>query len=157
MANQLLLIEDVDDLGRSGDIVTVKPGYARNYLLPQKKALVADKGTIRMQAKLQEERAKQAVIDRRDAEALSSRLNGMELSITVKVDPEGHMYGSVAATDIVQLFGEQGVQLEKKNVVLAQPIKALGSHNLSLRLKEGVPAMFTLHVISDVPLPKSEG
>ncbi len=60
MRNQLLLIEDVEDLGRSGDVVSVKPGYSRNYLLPQKKAVVADKFTLRLQAKLKEERSKRA-------------------------------------------------------------------------------------------------
>ena len=67
MQNQLLLIKDVDSVGRSGDIVTVRPGYARNFLLPQKLAVVADKYTLKLQAKLQEERAKQAEVDTKEA------------------------------------------------------------------------------------------
>jgi large subunit ribosomal protein L9 len=152
---QLLLIEDVDDLGRSGEIVKVRPGYARNYLL-KKRAVLADKGTLRMQARLQEERAKRAEVDKKEAEVLASRLNGMELVIKVKIDPEGHMYGSVSASDIVQLFDAQGVALERRNVVLHQPIKALGVHNLTLKLKEGVPANFTLKVESETPLPEKK-
>ena len=81
MANQFLLIEDVDALGRSGDVVKAKPGYARNFLLPQKKAVIADKHTLRMQAKLKEEREKQAVLDRGEAEKLAERINGMSLTI----------------------------------------------------------------------------
>ena len=153
MGNHLLLIEDVDDLGRSGDVVTVKPGYARNFLLPQKKAVVADKFTLRMQARLQEERAKRAAVDRKDAEVLAERISAKVMEITVKVDPEGHMYGSVSALDIVHLFEEEGISLEKKSVLLAHPIKSLGRHQVSLRLKEGVPASFTLQVNSDIPLP----
>src|SRR5574338_163192 len=99
MGNQLLLIEDVDDLGRSGDVVSVKPGFARNFLLPQKKAVVADKFTLRMQARLKEERAKRAEIDKKEAVVLAERIAPMELSIVVKVDPDGHMYGSVTALD----------------------------------------------------------
>lgn len=157
MKNQLLLIEDVDDLGRSGDVVSVKPGYARNFLVPQKKAVVADKYTLRLQTKLREERAKKAVVDKAEAEVLAERLNGMVLTIEVKVDPEGHMYGSVTALDIIRLFEEQHqIVLEKRNVVLPQPIKTLGSRELQLKLKEGVPAAFTLNVVSDVPLPAAE-
>lgn len=153
MANQLLLVEDVDDLGRSGDVVKVKPGYARNFLLPRKKAVIAGKHTLRMQAKLKEERAKLAEVDKKEAEVLSRQIEPMALSITVKVDPEGHMYGSVSATDIVGLFEKEGIRLEKRNVVLPHPIKELGVHKVNLKLKEGVPATFTLNVESDIPLP----
>jgi large subunit ribosomal protein L9 len=152
MSNQLLLIEDVDDLGRSGDLVKVKPGYARNFLIPQKKALVADKKTLRMQVRLKEERTKLAAVDKLESEGLSERIKGMTLSIEVKIDPEGHMYGSVAALDIVRLFQNEGIALEKRHVILTHPIKTLGAHHIHLRLKEGVPADFTLQVVSDVPV-----
>lgn len=149
MANQLLLIEDVDDLGRSGDIVSVKPGYARNFLLPQKKAVIADKFTLRMQARLQEERKKQAAVDKTAAEELAARIQGSVLTIHVKVDPDGHMYGSVTATDIARLFANDGITVDRKQVVLLQPIKQLGSHQIQLRLKEGVPAQVQLDIVSE--------
>lgn len=152
MGNQLLLIEDVEDLGRSGDVVKVKPGYSRNFLLPQKKAVIAGKHTLRMQAKLKEERAKLAEVDKKESEELARQIEAMALSITVKVDPEGHMYGSVSAVDIVALFESQGIRLEKRNVAIAHPIKELGVHKVTLKLKEGVPATFTLNVESDIPL-----
>ncbi len=154
MSNQFLLIEDVETLGRSGDIVSVKPGYARNFLLPKKRAVVVTKQTLRMQAHLQEERAKRALNDRKASEELAERLQGMTLEIEVKVDPEGHMYGSVSAMDIVKLFAEKEVQLERHNVLLPQPLKQLGTHNLTLRLKEGVTMPFVLVINSDIPLPK---
>lgn len=157
MGNQLLLIEDVDDLGRSGDVVSVKPGFARNFLIPRKKAVVADKFTLRMQARLKEERAKRALIDKKDAEILAERIGVMELEITVKVDPEGHMYGSVSAIDIVKLFENEGIELEKRNVALPHPIKEIGEHKVQLKLKEGVPASFSLKVKSDIVIqPKAQ-
>jgi large subunit ribosomal protein L9 len=159
MRNQLLLVEDVDDLGRSGDIVSVKPGFARNFLLPQSKAVVADKFTLRMQAKLQKERAERAAVDRQEAESLANQLEGKELSIEVKVDPDGHMYGSVAAMDIVHLLEKEGIQLEKRNVALVAPIKTLGSHPIQLKLKEGVPSQIMLHVYCEgyiPPAPEAE-
>ena len=151
MGNQLLLIEDVEDLGKKGEIVAVKPGYARNFLLPQQKAVIADKYTLRLQARLLEERAKQAVVDKKEAEGLAERINGMQLSIEVKVDAEGHMYGSVSVADILRLFEKEGIVLTRRSVLLAQPIKALGQATLNLKLKEGVPASCTLHVIREIP------
>jgi len=149
MQNQLLLVQDVDNLGRSGDIVKVKPGYARNFLLPQKKAVVANKFTLRLQSKLKEERIKQAAMDKEEAELLARQLEGKVLVTEVKVDPDGHMYGSVAAIDIVRLFADEQIALDKKHVVLPHPIKALGAYPITLKLKEGVPAQITLHIIAE--------
>lgn len=157
MKNQLLLIEDVEDVGRSGDVVSVKPGYARNFLLPKKKAVVADKHTLTWQAKLKEERSKRAEVDRKEAEALSESINGMVHTIVVKVDPEGHMYGSVTATDIVKLFADQGIEIQRRNVVLLLPIKETGVYDINLRLKEGVPATFTLKVFSEAQHKEEAG
>src|SRR5689334_17894347 len=99
MANKLLLMKDVEELGRSGDVVSVKPGYARNYLLPQGFAVLADKKALKMQARLQEERRKKAVEDKKEAEELAQAIDGVTLTTIVKVDHEGHMYGSVSAHD----------------------------------------------------------
>ncbi|ADI38185.1 50S ribosomal protein L9 [Waddlia chondrophila 2032/99] len=150
MATQLLLIEDVEDLGRSGDVVSVKPGYARNFILPKGLGIIADKNALRMQARLQEERQKRAAEDRSEAEALAKVIEGATLTAVVKVDAEGHMYGSVASLDIVHLMQEQkSILIEKKNVQLKHPIKTTGVHQIPLRLKEGVEASFTLKVISE--------
>ena len=153
MRNQLLLLEDVDDLGRSGDIVTVKPGYSRNFLVPQKKAVVADKFTLRMQAKLKDERSKRAEVDRQESESLAAKLDGYHLSIEVKVDPDGHMYGSVTAQDIARMLENDGMIVDRRSIVLLQPIKTLGEHPIQLKLKEGVPAQITLHVIYEGYIP----
>ncbi|MBS0620113.1 MAG: 50S ribosomal protein L9 [Verrucomicrobia bacterium] len=154
--NQLLLLKDVDSLGRKGDVVRAKPGYARNFLIPQQMAVVADKFTLRMQAKLKEERAKQAEVDRKDAEALAQKIDGKTFTIEVKVDPDGHMYGSVSTLDIVRLLEQEGFTVERRNIVLAHPIKTLGVHALQLKLKEGVPASITLKVMSDIQILQGE-
>lgn len=148
-AQQLLLLKDVDGLGRSGEVVSVKPGYARNFLLPQKLCVIADKFTLRMQAKLKEERAKQAIVDKSAAEKLAAEIHGKEFTIRVKVDPEGHLYGSVSALDIAHALKESNFDLEKKNVILPHPIKTLGVQEISLRLKEGVLAQIKLNIESD--------
>lgn len=151
MKQQFLLLEDVEDVGRSGEIISAKPGFARNYLLPQKKAVMASEHTLRMQARLQEERAKKALVDKKDAEELSTRIGGMTLTIAVKVDPEGNMYGSVSPMDIVHLFEKEGIKLDKKSILLPHPIKELGVKQLTLRLQEGVTCSYTLNVVSEAP------
>lgn len=149
MTTYVLLIEDVDDLGRSGDIVSVRPGYARNFLIPQRRALVANANARRMQARLKEERAKKAVADRESSEALSQQIEGVVLKIEVKVDPDGHMYGSVSSNDVLRLLKEEGYELEKRSVQLAHSIKETGKHRIDLRLKEGISAFVYLNIVPE--------
>lgn len=149
MKQQYLLIEDVEDVGRSGELISAKPGFARNYLLPQQKAVPASAHTLRMQAKLVEERAKKAAVDRKEAEEHAAKLEGMVLQITVKVDPEGHMYGSVGSTDIIELFAKQGIKVDRRNIGLNKPIKEVGVHQMTLKLKEGVTCGYSLQIIGE--------
>lgn len=153
MAQKLLLLEDVEALGRSGDVVSVRPGYARNFLLPQKLAIIADRNALRMQAELQEARQKQAIIDKKESEEMAQRFTELTIDTIVKVDHEGHMYGSVSALDIAHLLLEKAsIQLEKRFIQLQHPIKETGVHTIKVKLKEGVATSFTLKVI-----PEEEG
>lgn len=156
MPTKLLLIKDVEDLGRCGDIVSVKPGFARNYLVPQHCAVVASKGAIRMQEKLQAERQKQAEEDRKVSEAEVKKLEVITLEIQTKLDPEGHMYGSVTALEIANHLKEQaGFEIEKRAIVLAHPIKKIGVHTIEVKLKEGVIGSFTLKIIPEEGEPEA--
>lgn len=150
MATKLLLIEDVEDLGRSGDIVNVKPGFARNYLLPNGVAVIADRNALRRQARLQEERMKKAAADKKEAEKQAEAIVNVTIETTVKVDHEGHMYGSVSAADIAHLLQEQAsIGVEKRAIQLKHPIKEVGVHTIHLKLKEGVASSFTLKIIPE--------
>lgn len=150
MATKLLLIEDVEELGRSGDIVNVRPGYARNYLLPRGFGVVADKRALRMQARLQEERLKKAAIDKAESESAASAIEGITLMTIVKVDHDGHMYGSVSAHDIADLLlAQANIGVEKRSIALKHAIKETGVHQIPVKLKEGVKATFTLKVIPE--------
>lgn len=150
MALHLLLVEDVQDLGRSGEVVRVKPGFARNFLLPQGVAVIADKNALRMQERLKEARKVQAIKDKSESEELAKRFEGLVLSTTVKVDQEGHMYGSVSINDVLHLINESlKTELEKKMVQLKAPIRSIGIYTIDLRLKEGVVASFTLKVMTE--------
>lgn len=149
MANKFLLLEDVDGVGRSGDIVSVKPGFARNYLLPQRKALLADGRSLKMQARLQEERKARAVHDRKEAEEIAAKMSGLTIETVVKVDQDGHMFGSVSQSDVVQLLGDHGFTIERRMVRIGQPFKQIGVYKVPLKLKEEVPSEFTLKILPD--------
>ncbi|MBI5273089.1 MAG: 50S ribosomal protein L9 [Chlamydiia bacterium] len=149
MKQQLLLLEDVESLGRKGEVVNAKPGYVRNFLLPQGIAVVASPNTLRKQERLCVEREQQAIVDRKEADELAQKIEGSVLETRVKVDPEGHMYGSVSASDIALLFQEKGLPVEKKYILVTRPIKETGVHKISLKLKEGIPASCQLHIIPE--------
>lgn len=146
MKQQLLLLKDVDGLGRSGDVVTAKPGHIRNYLLPQQMAVIADKHTLKLREKLQAEREKQAAVDRKESETLAATLATIKIETEVEITADGKPYGSVSTLDIARLLQEKEQPIERKHVILPQPIKTLGTHKIELRLKEGVPAEVTLEV-----------
>ncbi len=150
MATKILLLEDVDNLGNKGEIVNVKPGYAFNFLLPKKLALVANANAVRRQARLREERRVKALEDRKASEDIAARLNGTAFVVEVKVDHDGHMYGSVSVMDIIHLIKEQaGIEVEKKAIPLKHAIKETGVHDITLRLKEGVEALIHVKVLAE--------
>lgn len=150
MKNQLLLLEDVDNVGKKGQLVSVRPGFARNFLLPQKKAIVADKNIVRLQTRLQQERQQQAKVFKEESETIAKELATTKLTLTVKVDPEGHLYGSVTALDIAKLLhSEKGLEINKRDVLLDSSIKKLGTYTVDLKLKEDVMASFSLHVLPE--------
>lgn len=149
MKQQLLLLEDVDALGKKGEVVSAKPGYIRNFLLPRGLAVIASPNTLRKQERLKAEREKQAIIDRQESESLAKQIEGLVLETKVKVDPEGHMYGSVSALDIAQLFHEKAIPIEKKYIQLTRPIKETGAHKITLKLKEGITVLCELKIIPE--------
>ncbi len=158
---QLLLLEDVVNLGKKGELAVAKLGFIRNYLLPQKRAVIADKRTIRMQEQLKEERKVQSAQDKKDADVQALQLKDKTLTIKAKNDTQGHLYGSIAVADIVKILSEQeGITIERKNVILSKPIKMVGVHEVHLRLKENVLATFKLKIEGETkvqePKPRVE-
>ena len=149
MKQQLLLLQDVDALGKKGEVVSARPGYVRNFLLPKGFAVVASSHTLRKQEQLRKEREKQAIVDRKEAEELAEKIKKIQLEIKVKVDPEGHMYGSVSANDIFKLFQEKDLAVEKKYILVTRPIKETGVHQIPLRLKEGIEISCQLAIIPE--------
>jgi len=150
MAKKLLLREDVENLGNKGDIVKVKPGFARNFLIPKGFAVVASAQTLKEQERLKKERLAQTLSDKKDSEAIALRLKDVVLNVAVKVDQDGHMYGSVATADVVELLETQAkITLDKKTIHLKNPLRSLGEHEVPLKLKEGVQAFVHVLIASE--------
>lgn len=151
MANtKLLLVEDVDHLGRKGDVVSVRPGFARNFLFPHGFAVIADNRALRTQQRLQEERQQKALEDKQESEAVASSLVGVTVTTTVKVDHDGHMYGSVSAADIAKMIHEQaGLTIDKHMIALKHAYKEIGVFECPIKLKEGVTSSVTVKIVPE--------
>lgn len=151
MANtKLLLVEDVMDLGRKGDLVSVRPGYARNFLYPYGLAVLADPRALKMQQRLQEERQKKASEDKQESEKIAASMAGVTVTTVVKVDHDGHMYGSVSAADIAKLIEEQaGLTVDKHHIALKHPYKEVGVFECPIKLKEGVLSSVTVKIVPE--------
>ncbi len=156
MKYHILLLEDVVNHGRKGQLVYAAPGYARNYLLPRGKALLASQSTVRMQEKLQSERQEQSARDRSESLDLAEKLKGKMFETVVKVDPDGHMYGSVTTAEISQILQSEGYMIDKKSVLLLHPIRAIGSYQVRLMLPEQVEASIGLEVKPDRKIEKKK-
>jgi large subunit ribosomal protein L9 len=143
---QVLLREDVANLGRVGDVVNVAPGYARNFLLPHKLATQATADNLaamtRKRARLEAEEAQSRAL----LEAAVARLEGVRLSFTERADEGGNLYGSVTAALISRQLAEQGHQVEERHVRLEQPIKSVGEHTVELQLPGGLTAKVTVAI-----------
>ncbi|MFA6915276.1 MAG: 50S ribosomal protein L9 [Parachlamydiales bacterium] len=150
MATKILLLKDVDGLGRKGEIVSARPGYIRNYLIPQEFAEIATSQALRKQARLVEERQQQAIMDKQEAEQAASQVAEITLITIVKVDHEGHMYGSVSAHDVIDLLKKQAnVEIERRSIQLKHALKTTGKHTIHLKFKEGVSADIKLDIIAE--------
>jgi large subunit ribosomal protein L9 len=153
MANaELLLIKPVEDLGNEGDTVTVKAGYARNYLLPNGLAIPVTKSNLKQIEALRERAEKRRQSELEAAQAISAKLDGIQIVFAVKTGPGGKMFGSVTAADLIAKIGESGVELEKKQVNLYTPVKSLGKHTTKIRLHEDVTVEFDFEVVSENPI-----
>jgi len=154
MQHQVLLLKDLPSGGRKGEIVKAKAGHIRNYLVPYGFGVSVDKRTLRMQEALRAERDKQAAIDRKESVQAAEKIKAATFSIVAKVDPDGHMYGSVSAGEIVKIFAEHGIEIDRRSVRIGSPIRTLGNHTIPLVLKEGVEAFAVLEVKPDRVIEK---
>jgi len=145
----VLLVKDVEALGREGDIVSIAPGYARNYLIPRGLAVAASEKTVKLQEKIRGERLAKEAHERQEFEELAAKLATVSVTTAVKVGEDEQLYGSVTAQDIAALLEEEGFQIDRKMVVLENPIKALGVYAIEIRLHPEVSTTIKLWVVKE--------
>ena len=146
---RIVLREDVEKLGRRGEIVDVAAGYARNFLLPKGKALHATDGNLK---RVEQERRKFAVRlakEKEDAAAMARRLAGISCTIVRKVGENDHLYGSVTPADIAEYLAKEGVELDKRRILLDEPIKALGIYTIPVKLHPEVSGEIRVWVVKE--------
>lgn len=137
---QIILQEDIDKLGHRGDVVTVKPGYARNFLLPRKLAIEATMGNMKALERIRTSLAKKTATEMDAAQKQAELLNGVALKFTRKTGENDQMFGSVTSGDIAEGVVAQGFKIDKRQIQLAEPIKAIGTHPVTVKVFRDITA-----------------
>jgi large subunit ribosomal protein L9 len=147
MATEVLLMADVANLGKAGDVVKVADGYARNYLQPQDLAAPVTQASLRRLDKLRKEREELSRIQRAEASTKAGKLKGLVLTITAKTTDGQRLYGSVTTSDLATQMEAKGVCVDRSQIVLAEPIKEIGTYTLDIKLHAEVTATITVSVV----------
>ena len=143
---QIILQEDIDKLGRRGDVVTVKPGYARNYLLPRKLAVEATAGNLKAIERIRGALAKKTATELEAAQKQAELLNVVALKFTRKTGENDQMFGSVTTADVAEGLAAQGFKVDKRQVQLAEPIKIIGESQVTIKVFRDVVAQIKVAV-----------
>ena len=149
MSVEVILKEHVEHLGQRGDIVKVADGYARNYLLPRKLALLATEGNkkhVERERKIMETREAE---EKGQAEAMASRLGLIEISIARRVGETDQLYGSVTAVDIADYLKTKGFEIDRRKLIVPEPIKTIGEHKVPLKLHREVTVPLVVKVVKE--------
>jgi|SRR6266850_1277035 len=146
MALQVILRDDVANLGKIGDVVRVKPGFARNFLLPRGLAVEANPKNLRVLEHQKRVISAKADREHKSAEAAGKRLDGLRITIQARAGEEGRLFGSVTNMDVERLLAEKGFQVERRRIALEEPIKQLGSYPITVQVGRSVRATVQLTV-----------
>lgn len=146
---KVILTDNVKSLGSVGEIVSVSQGFGRNYLIPNKLAILADEGNQKQMADYQKMLAKKVAEQKAAAEALAKKLNGMTVELIKKVGGNGRLFGTVTNTELSKKLAEQGIEVEKRLINVDTPVKTLGTFDITAKLFKGVEATFKVKVEMD--------
>ena len=146
---KLILREPVLGLGEAGDLVGVKVGYARNYLLPQGKALLATESKVRELEHHKRVVTEKAARELNDLKALRDRLESVALEVTARVGEEGKLFGSVTTAHIAELLAEKGYTVDRRKIQLSEPLREIGDHVVPIRLQRDLTAEVALKISAE--------
>jgi large subunit ribosomal protein L9 len=144
---RIVLRDDVDNVGKKGDILDVADGFARNYLIPKGKAIAATKGVQAQADAMRRSRDKKDQSDRESAEVVARTLVPTVIAITAKAGAEGKLFGSVTSTDLTDaVLAQTGVELDRRRIHLDEPIRSVGTHEIPVKLHADVEFRLTVEV-----------
>jgi len=155
---KVILLQDVENIGKKNDIKNVADGYARNFLLPKKLAIIATEQAIEDLEKQKESEAQQAEIELKKTEETVAQIDGLEFEIIEKIDESGKLYGSINELRIAKILKDKGFAIKKKQIKIPQPIKDLGEFPVTILFDHGLEAEIKLIVMEEKPkeeLPQS--
>ncbi len=145
---QVVLRDDVENLGQKGDLVDVKDGYARNFLVPRGLAISATRGVVRQSEAMRRNRDVRGRREREAAQAIATLLDGRVLTITARAGEGGKLFGSVGAADVAEALASQlGAEVDRRSVALADPWKEIGTYEVTVRLHPDVVPSITVNVV----------
>ncbi len=147
---EIILKEDVEKLGNRGEVVTVAPGYARNFLLPRKLAIEATADNMKQLERIRGALAKRTATERAAAEKQAELLNAVSVKFTRKTGEKDQLFGSVTSADIAEALAAQGFQIDKRQIQIPDPIKTLGEHSVTVKVFRDVPATVKVTVEKEV-------
>jgi large subunit ribosomal protein L9 len=145
---QVILQQDVDKLGKSGELVRVRPGFARNFLLPRQLAVPATTSAVRRIEHEKTVATVKADKARKEALAVAAQVSALSIKLTLKAGEDGRLFGSVTAKDLENAVKAQGLAIDRKKIALAEPIKAVGSYEIPVKLVSNVAATLKVEVVA---------
>jgi large subunit ribosomal protein L9 len=145
----VILTENVKGLGTIGEVVKVKPGYGRNFLVPQGLAVEASARNIKELEHHKRQLGRKAEKLSKEAADVKARIEAVECSFVHKASDEGKLFGSVTSKEIAEALAEKGIEIDRRKILLEQPIKELGVHEIDVKLNAGVNAVIKINVISE--------
>ncbi|MEJ6524920.1 MAG: 50S ribosomal protein L9 [Opitutales bacterium] len=153
---EILLVEHINNLGSEGDVVKVRPGYARNYLLPQKKAVPLNHANKKRLDALKVSRAARETDELQKSQEIATKLKETKIAVAVKTGAGGKLFGSVTVNHILEKLNERGFIFDKKHITSFSPIKELGISKISISLHKDVEAEVEVEVVSENPIEDSQ-
>jgi large subunit ribosomal protein L9 len=146
---QVILRQDVEKLGAAGEVISVKDGYARNFLVPRRLAYVASAGALKRMEQEMKQIYKKIELEKVQLSDVASKISELSVTIPMKVGEEEKLYGSVTPAMIAEGLGTQGYAIDRRTITIDEPIRTLGSHDVSIKFKHGVSATVKVNVIAE--------
>lgn len=146
---KLLLLKDVENLGEEGDIVTVKDGYGRNYLIPRRAARIASDGVVRHHKEIERQRSRKIAQVRENAEALKEQIESTKVVIAAKVGEENRIFGTVTSQQLAVELSKQGFDVDRRDIELDEDIRMIGVYTATVKIYRSVNASLQVEVISE--------